>query len=627
MAGEQVRGANTCGGMTFDDVDRAARVLEAMVSGIDVDTLTGEGATRLVKRLVVHERVVASVRAKAAKRAADANQWRHAGERSPASWLASLTGTTTGQAAAELETAEKLVDLPATAAARAAGQLSESQARQVADAATADPAAEADLLAHAATDDAAALARRCLAVKAAAERDETAAREKIRRARRHRSWTDGEGAFCYAGRGLPEDRAALEAAMKPYQDQAFHAARRRGERETSEVYAYDALIALANHQCPTSTTGTAGTQTPGTDTTPAPGADDGTRLAAPNSGTDTTPTSDTCGADDGTSGATCSSSADDTARAATLWDGTTSDTSTTTSVAAGKAPTWGTAAPSTEPSRTGDGATGTRPAGAATDTPVTDAQEARATPTDQTADAGSTPSGNGDGRAGIPATSTGDTGTGDDAHAGEGITGATAYPAVATSTSGAADAATGIGTGTAGTTVPAPMSTSDAPGTGVVGPRFGNRAKVIVRIDHTALVRGHTVPGEVCEIAGVGPISVATARELARDAFLTAVVTDGIDVRTVAHLGRAATAHQRTALEARGIHCAVPGCGVVHHLQIDHVDGWTLTRRTQLDQLDWLCRFHHRQKTHHSYHLAGPPGQRTWHPPGDPPPETPPGPD
>ena len=486
--------------ITFEDIDRAAGVLEAMVSGLDVDTLTGEGATRLVKRLVIHERVVATARAKAGKRAADANQWRHAGERSPASWLASLTGTTTGQAAAELETTRKLVDLPATAAARAAGELSDLQARQVADAATADPAAEADLLAHAATDDAAALARRCLAVKAAAEQDETAAREKIRRARRHRSWTDGEGAFCYAGRGLPEDGAALEAAMKPHQDQAFHAARRRGEREATEAYAYDALIALASHQCPTESTATTGTQAADTGTTPAPAADDGTRHAPPTAGTDRAPASDAGEGYEGIAGAGRRRSDDEGPDAATLWAGTTTDTSTTTTEPAPGASPSDTAAPGSQRSRTG--------------------------------------------------------------------------------------------------------------------------AKVIVRIDHTALVRGHTIPGEVCEIAGVGPIPVATAREIARDAFLTAVVTDGVDIRSVAHLGRAATAHQRTALEARGIHCAVPGCGTTNGLEIDHVDGWAITRRTQLDQLDWLCRFHHDQKTHRSYRLAGPSGQRTWHPPGDPPPDT-----
>ena len=395
--------------ITFDDIDRLAGALEAMVSGLDVDTLTGEGATRLVKRLVIHERVVATVRAKAAKRAADANQWRHAGERSPASWLASLTGTTTGQAAAELETTRKLVELPATAAARAAGELSESQARQVADAATADPGAEADLLAHAATDDAAALARRCAAVIAAAERDETAAREKIRQARRHRSWTDGEGAFCYAGRGLPEDGAALEAALKPYQDQAFHAARRRGEREPTEAYAYDALIALANHQCPTATTATAGS-----DTTPAHGADAGTGPAPSTNRTDTTPAPGPDGGDGdgnvGTSGAARRRSADYISDAATLWDGS-----------------------------------------PATDTSTTTAAGARAASTNGAAPAGSGPTPAEHSSAGAEARSTGattgDTGTGEHQRTGNEATGTGGDPRGATSNSGTAATANGSGTG------------------------------------------------------------------------------------------------------------------------------------------------------------------------------------
>lgn len=142
--------------------------------------------------------------------------------------------------------------------------------------------------------------------------------------------------------------------------------------------------------------------------------------------------------------------------------------------------------------------------------------------------------------------------------------------------------------------------------------------KLIVRIDHAALLRGHTVPGEVCELAGIGPIPVTTARHLARDAFLTAVTTNGIDIQKVVHLGRAATAHQRTALQARGMTCAVPGCGTTTRLEIDHLDGWAITRRTHIDQLDWLCHHHHNQKTNHSYRLAGPPGNRTWHPAGEP---------
>src|SRR6202035_3550032 len=138
-------------------------------------------------------------------------------------------------------------------------------------------------------------------------------------------------------------------------------------------------------------------------------------------------------------------------------------------------------------------------------------------------------------------------------------------------------------------------------------------------VDHGALVRGWAEPGETCEVAGVGPIPVATAQAMMADAFLGAVVTDGVDVYTVAHLGRSVTAHQRTALEVRDRECVVEGCHVTRHLEIDHVDGWAATGITKLDRLARLCHFHHAQKTYDVYQLQGSPGHWQWIPPPAPP--------
>ena len=71
----------------------------------------------------------------------------------------------------------------------------------------------------------------------------------------------------------------------------------------------------------------------------------------------------------------------------------------------------------------------------------------------------------------------------------------------------------------------------------------GADAKIIVRVDHTALVRGRTVEGETCEIAGVGPIPVGTVREWLDDAFIAVVLTKGEDVQKVVHLGPAVHRH------------------------------------------------------------------------------------
>jgi hypothetical protein len=141
--------------------------------------------------------------------------------------------------------------------------------------------------------------------------------------------------------------------------------------------------------------------------------------------------------------------------------------------------------------------------------------------------------------------------------------------------------------------------------------------KVIVLISYEALKRGLAEADETCEIAGVGPVSVATVNSLMGDAFGAAIVTDGVDVFTVAHLGRSATAHQRSALEARGYHCEVPGCGATTALEIDHIDDWHKTYRTKLDAMAWLCGVHHTAKTNGGWRLEGPPGERRWVGPGE----------
>jgi hypothetical protein len=131
-------------------------------------------------------------------------------------------------------------------------------------------------------------------------------------------------------------------------------------------------------------------------------------------------------------------------------------------------------------------------------------------------------------------------------------------------------------------------------------------------ISYEALKRGLAEADETCEIAGTGPVSVATVRSLLGDAFGAAIVTNGVDVFTVAHLGRSATAHQRSAMEARGYQCEVPGCGSTTALQIDHIEDWHKTFHTKLDQLCWLCGGHHDDKTHRGWRLEGPPDDRRW---------------
>jgi hypothetical protein len=154
-----------------------------------------------------------------------------------------------------------------------------------------------------------------------------------------------------------------------------------------------------------------------------------------------------------------------------------------------------------------------------------------------------------------------------------------------------------------------------AAGTGDTGRPGGPVAMVHIRADLAAWVRGQCQPGEVCDIPGIGPIPVATARALAGDAILALLVTDGVDVTKVVHLGRTIPAHLRTALIERDPVCCRPGCDVRHGLEIDHLIGYADGGPTRLDNLARLCKWDHYLKTHHGYRLTGRPGAWTWTPP------------
>lgn len=95
------------------------------------------------------------------------------------------------------------------------------------------------------------------------------------------------------------------------------------------------------------------------------------------------------------------------------------------------------------------------------------------------------------------------------------------------------------------------------------------------------------------------------------------LVTDGADVKTVAHAGRTIPARLRTALEARDPVCVVPGCDVMRGLEIDHRVPWAHDGPTQLDNLARLCGWHHYLKTHQGFRLSGGPGDWRWSAPED----------
>lgn len=139
----------------------------------------------------------------------------------------------------------------------------------------------------------------------------------------------------------------------------------------------------------------------------------------------------------------------------------------------------------------------------------------------------------------------------------------------------------------------------------------------LLRVDLEALVRGWVDGDEICDLPGVGPVSVPAARDLLGDSIIKLVITRGVDVVNVCHLGRGPTMAQRIALLWAQPDCTVEGCD--HRIvQIDHRQPWAEVLETRLGNLDPLCHPHHDLKTTQGWELVDGTGKRAFVPPDDP---------
>jgi hypothetical protein len=150
--------------------------------------------------------------------------------------------------------------------------------------------------------------------------------------------------------------------------------------------------------------------------------------------------------------------------------------------------------------------------------------------------------------------------------------------------------------------------------------RRGSRPHVLVRVDLAALLRGHPAEGEVCEIAGYGPVAASAVRDLidSGDPFLSAIATDGERVCGVASVRRRPSAKQVAALLWLYPTCAVEGCATVAFLENDHRVPWADSGVTLLDLMDRLCPHHHDLKSLEGWSLVEGRGKRPFVPPDDP---------
>ena len=151
-------------------------------------------------------------------------------------------------------------------------------------------------------------------------------------------------------------------------------------------------------------------------------------------------------------------------------------------------------------------------------------------------------------------------------------------------------------------------------------PRHAAAPRTLIIVNAESLRRGTTQGDELCEIEGIGPVSVAAATELLSEGGFQYVLKEGFDIKTVTKSTRVITNCIDMALIVRDRVCAVPGCGKAIGLERDH---WRLDYGkegpTELENLVRLCPAHHKLKTDGGWRLEGRPGAWKWVAPAKPP--------
>jgi hypothetical protein len=223
----------------FDSFASARVALAASARNFDAASLTHDDALRAVEELGAIRRLTEGMLAKAAKRVADATAPAEGGARAGTALVARSLGTGVGEVRAAIATATRLQGLPATDDAVRAGTLSSTQAHMIAEAASANPDSEHELLA-AAKRGLVPLKDACIAARARAE-DPDQRRKRQQGERGLRMWTDTDGMVAGRFRLTPEVGGQVKAAIDAQVQRIFRKRRAGLDHEPHEAYAADAL--------------------------------------------------------------------------------------------------------------------------------------------------------------------------------------------------------------------------------------------------------------------------------------------------------------------------------------------------------------------------------------------------
>jgi 5-methylcytosine-specific restriction endonuclease McrA len=129
------------------------------------------------------------------------------------------------------------------------------------------------------------------------------------------------------------------------------------------------------------------------------------------------------------------------------------------------------------------------------------------------------------------------------------------------------------------------------------------RPELVVLVSHAVAQRGWSDVGddEVCKIPGVGPISPKTAKQIATDAFINAVICDGKDLRNFKRFTKHIPVEVQIALELGdppdfdGVRCV--DCGNRFRTEFDHVEPRAANGPTSKPNLNPRCWPCHLAKT------------------------------
>jgi len=226
--------------------DPLEQSLSRLVSGLDACALYGHDAKVLVGFFSRIERLAGAGKALCALRVLKTGVFELDGHARASSWLAGQTGEPIGEASSLLEATGAVEALPELKEALCSGELSSSQLKELAGAATVDPGSLPELLGAARTEDFSSLKRRCAAVRSAAlsKEDEAARASRIHAKRRLRTWIEQDGTFRLDARLTTDAGARLLGSLNKEADKIFKDARRSGAREPHEAYLADSLVEL-----------------------------------------------------------------------------------------------------------------------------------------------------------------------------------------------------------------------------------------------------------------------------------------------------------------------------------------------------------------------------------------------